>query len=436
MGNTLTNRLFVNVLPTLLMTQTMRLAFVVQRYGTEVTGGAESLCRWVAERMHTYFEVEILSTCAIDYLTWENYFAAGNTLVNSVVVRRFPVDTPRDMQQFNACARRLFANEQRSLVDELTWIRLQGPFSSELLSFIRDYEHKYDLFLFVTYSYLTTFLGLQLVPRKSILIPAAHDEPHFHLDLFRPLFHLPQGIIYNTAEEKRLVHERWQNEQIPWCIAGAGVGDAEERGQGVRENCPDFPTPYLLYVGRIDVMKGCEELLSYFRRYRNERNTNLHLVLIGKQTMDIPEDPDIHAPGFLSSARKDEAMRRAAVVVNPSEYESLSLLILEAWQQGTCVLVNGRSDVLAEHCLSSNGGVYYTNYEEFALCLDLLLANPELRTKMSANGKHYVEQHYAWDRVEKTYVDFIQYLTNFPSAPVTTTNEERHEFETLRAHLR
>lgn len=214
----------------------MRLAFVVQRYGTEVTGGAESLCRWVAERLQKYFDVQILTTCAIDYLTWENHFPAGNTSVNSLVVRRFPVDAPRDMQQFNACARRLFANEQRTLVDELTWIQLQGPFSSALLLFIREHEHEYDWFVFVTYSYLSTFLGLQLVPRKSLLIPAAHDEPHFHLDLFQPLFHLPRGIIFNTAEEKRLVHERWHNEQIPWCIAGAGVGDGEEgkggRGEG------------------------------------------------------------------------------------------------------------------------------------------------------------------------------------------------------------
>ncbi|MBD3308421.1 glycosyltransferase family 1 protein, partial [candidate division KSB3 bacterium] len=187
----------------------MRVAFVVQRYGTEVHGGAETLCRWVAERMHKYFDVEVLTTCALDYLTWENHFPAETTAVNGVPVRRFPTDAPRDMQKFNAFARTLFARECRTIPEELTWIQMQGPASSALLDYIKAEEDHYDLFVFMTYSYLTTFLGLQLVPRKSLLIPAAHDEPHFYFTAFQPIFHLPQGILYNTNEERRLVQTQW-----------------------------------------------------------------------------------------------------------------------------------------------------------------------------------------------------------------------------------
>jgi glycosyltransferase involved in cell wall biosynthesis len=267
----------------------------------------------------------------------------------------------------------------------------------------------------LTYSYLTTFLGLQLVPRKSILIPAAHDEPHFYFTAFQPIFHLPQGIIYNTDEERRLVHQKWQNDQVPCCIAGAGI-EPNNKGQAVSSQQSavsswqqerDFPEPYLLYVGRIDIMKGCRELIAYFLKYLDERQSNLHLVLVGKQTMEIPKHPGIHAPGFLTESQKDEAIRRAALVVNPSEYESLSLMILESWQLGVPVLVNGNSDVLVEHCLTSNGGLYYTNYAEFALCLDILLANRRLRETMGMQGKAYVAQRYSWDTVEKTYVEFI-----------------------------
>ncbi len=392
----------------------MRLAFVVQRYGMEVNGGAEVLCRWVAERMRKYFEVEVLTTCALDYLSWDNHFSEGETTVNAVTVRRFPTDASRDMKQFNTFARTLFASDQRPLVDELTWLKLQGPYSSSLLTYIKEHEFQYDLFIFVTYSYLTTFLGLQIVPRKSLLIPAAHDEPHFYFTACQPIFHLPAGIIYNTSEERRLVHEQWHNETVPWCVAGIGIEETETQATMLTTDTSyeHFPPPYLLYAGRVDVMKGCRELLTYFLRYVKERQNDLHLLLLGKQTMEIPQHPNIHAPGFVTAFQKSAAFQEASLVINPSEYESLSLLLLEGWQAGVPALVNGRSDVLAEHCLASNGGLYYTNYDEFAFCLDLMLTNQPLREKLGAQGKAYVADRYSWDTVEKTYVDFITQIAN------------------------
>ncbi|GAK61672.1 hexosyltransferase [Candidatus Vecturithrix granuli] len=389
----------------------MRIAFVVQRYGEEVNGGAELLCRQVAERMHKYFSVEVLTTCALDYLTWENYFPAGATTINGIPVHRFPTDCSRDMHAFNRFAKKLFANPQRSLVDELAWIRLQGPTSSALLAYIKEHEETYHLFIFVTYSYLTTFLGLQLVSRKSVLIPTAHDEPHFYLDAYRPIFHLPQGICYNTEEERRLVQRQWQNTHIPWCVAGAGVitttADSSSESEEATAVPLTFPQPYILYVGRIDLMKGCQELSAFFLRYLEERQVELNLVLLGKQAMDMPKHPGILAPGFVSSAQKQAALQGAMLVVNPSQYESLSFMVLEAWQAGIPVLVNGRSEVLAEHCLNSNGGLYYSSYDEFAYCLDLLYPNQEVRSAMGKQGQHYVAEHYSWDTIEKTYVDFL-----------------------------
>ncbi len=388
----------------------MRLAFVVQRYGLEVTGGAEFLCRWVAERMQKYSEVEVLTTCALDYLSWQNHFPKGETTVNGVVVRRFPVDRPRDMKRFNVFARKIIASPQRTLYDELTWLKMQGPVSSALLTYIKEHEASYDLFIFVTYSYATTFLGLQLVSRKSILIPAAHDEPHFHFTAFQPIFHLPRGIIYNTSEEQRFVQERWKNTQIPSCVAGVGIEDADQSVPGNEAEDGErlsFPEPYLLYIGRIDIMKGCQELIAYFLRYQQEYTSDLHLALIGKPAMDIPDHPRIHAPGFVSESQKTDILRRAGVVVNPSEYESLSLMILEAWRAETPVLVNGRSEVLVGHCLTSNGGLYYSNYEEFALCVELLRAQPDLRQALGRAGQRYVAERYGFDAVEKTYLDFI-----------------------------
>lgn len=391
----------------------MRIAFVVQRYGEEVNGGAELLCRRVAERLHKYFEVEVLTTCALDYLTWENSFPAATTTVNGITVHRFSTDAPRDMRAFNTFAKKLFANPQRSLLDELAWIRLQGPACSGLLTYIKEYEAQYDLFIFVTYSYLTTFLGLQLVSRKSVLIPAAHDEPHFYFSAYQPIFHLPRGICYNTDEERRLVQGQWHNMHIPYCVAGAGLTETSSVSASAPNETEEatisleLPQFYLLYVGRVDIMKGCQELIAFFLRYLEERQVDLHLALLGKQAMEIPTHPRISAPGFVSSSQKQAAVQGAMLVVNPSEYESLSFMVLEAWQSRIPVLVNGGSDVLVEHCLKSNGGLYYNSYDEFACCLDLLLSDPALRTAMGEQGQQYVAKHYSWDTIEKTYVDFL-----------------------------
>src|SRR4030042_1415787 len=69
----------------------MKLAFVVQRYGVKLNGGAELHCRWIAEHMRKYSEVEVLTTRALDYITWENHYPCGMGDVNGVPVRCFSV---------------------------------------------------------------------------------------------------------------------------------------------------------------------------------------------------------------------------------------------------------------------------------------------------------------------------------------------------------
>jgi glycosyltransferase involved in cell wall biosynthesis len=382
----------------------MKIAFVVQRYGQEVQGGSESLCRWVAERMKKYFEVEVMTTCAIDYLTWSDYYVPGRGEVNGIPVWRFSTNPPRSMRLFNRFVRKRIANKKLSLPDQIEWMRLQGPLSFDLIQYIKEVRDSYHLFIFFTYSYFTTYMGLQLVSEKSLLVPTAHEEPHIYFDIFRPIFHLPKAIIYNTEEEKQLVHRIFDNAYIPNQVAGSGVSELDNLKTNLRLSVQGA---YVLYVGRIDIMKGCQELLDYFLRYLNETGREIKLVLAGKSFMQIPEHPQILYMGVIEERDKQALMEQVTVVINPSEYESLSLTVLEAWSAGAPVLVNGCSEVLVGQCLRSQGGLYYTNYGEFSLCLDLLLSRPELRRKMGENGRQYVQANYTWDTVEEKYIRLI-----------------------------
>jgi len=49
----------------------MKIALVVQRYGTDILGGSEYHARLIAERLAQRHQVEVLTTCARDYISWE-----------------------------------------------------------------------------------------------------------------------------------------------------------------------------------------------------------------------------------------------------------------------------------------------------------------------------------------------------------------------------
>ncbi len=139
----------------------------------------------------------------------------------------------------------------------------------------------------------------------------------------------------------------------------------------------------MLYGGRIDAGKGCEELIEYFSSYVQEGG-DATLALMGVKLMPLPEEPFIRFAGRLSDSERLHALEAATVVVVPSPYESLSLLALESFAVGTPILANARSEVLVDHCHKSNAGLYYADRDEFMECLKLLIADPHLRGSMGA----------------------------------------------------
>lgn len=384
----------------------MKIAFVVQRYGLEVNGGAEFHCRLVAEHLSKYFDVEVITTCAIDYMTWKNEYPGGIEILNGVSVKRFPVDYERNISRFNKFSEQIFGNIH-TYENEIEWMKLQGPYSTKLLDYIKNNKDNFNYFIFFTYLYCTTFFGLPLVKEKALLVPTAHDEPPIYLSIFKSLFQSPKGFIYNTEEEKNFITSQFKIKKVPSDIIGVGIDVP------VKIDADSFVQKYkldnfIIYVGRIEESKGCKELFDYFIRYKKENESSIKLVLLGKPIMDIPKHPDILSLGFVSEQEKFDGIKASKLLIMPSKYESLSMVLLEAWLCNTSVLVNGKCDVLKGQCIRGNAGLYYENYDEFEKCLDLLLLNEKVRTTLAENGMKFVLQNYSWEIIENKYISLLQ----------------------------
>jgi glycosyltransferase involved in cell wall biosynthesis len=52
-----------------------------------------------------------------------------------------------------------------------------------------------------------------------------------------------------------------------------------------------------------------------------------------------------------------------------------------------------------DHCLRSNGGLFYADRDEFVECLKLLVSDERLRAGMGRAGREYVRRNYRWDVV-------------------------------------
>ncbi len=386
----------------------MRIAFVVQRYGLEVNGGAELHCRQVAEHLSKYYDVEALTTCAIDYMTWKNEYPQGEEIVNNVKVHRFPVDWTRNVELFNKESEKIFFNQSHTIDDETEWMKLQGPYSTKLFSYIKENKSYYDYFIFFTYLYCTTYFGLPLVKDKAILVPTAHDELPIYLNIFNKVFTEPKAILYNTEEEKKFINSMFNNINVLSDIAGVGILIPERldsadflRSNGIKDD-------FIIYIGRIDESKGCNELFKYFLKYKSETQSNLKLVLIGKAVINIPNNRDIIQLGFVSDEDKFKAIYASKLLIVPSKYESLSMVLLEAWACEKPSLVNGECKVLKTHCLKSNAGLWYENYQEFRECLNYLLTESSVGEKMGKNGRRYVQENYNWNTIINKYIALLK----------------------------
>jgi glycosyltransferase involved in cell wall biosynthesis len=393
----------------------VKLAVIVQRYGPAINGGAELHARYIAERLARHAEVEVLTTCATDYITWRNELPAGVDTVNGVPVRRFKVKHERDPKVFGRWQDRVF-DERHSIGDELDWLEAEGPTSPALVDYIAKHAADYDFCLFFSYRYYHAYYGTRAAGSRAVLVPTAERDETIGLSIFAPVFRSVRALMYNSPEERQMIHAVSSNQDVPGVVVGVG-SDVPQNAQPARFRSKyDIRGPFAVYVGRIDENKGCPELFKFFQGYAAGAHGKLTLVLIGHSVVEIPKHPRIRHLGFLDDTDKFDAMAAAELLIMPSYYESLSMVALEAWALGKPVLANGRCDVLKGQCIRSNAGLYYESFAEFVETLSSMERHRWLSALLGRNGRQFFRDHYDWSVIERKYLEMFDRLKQAPAS--------------------
>ena len=424
----------------------MRVAVAVQRYGADINGGAELHARYIAERLANHGQVEVVTTCARDYVTWRNELPPGVETVNGIPVRRFRVDSERDPRDFGRHSERVFEHHH-SIADELAWLSSEGPASRALVAYLA--RETFDFVVLFSYRYYHAYHAARRIAetqqqhrraigetrkassatgetrktsgatgetpgkhsKKVVLVPTAERDPAIGLGIFPPVFRAVDAVMYNSFEERAMIEGVSRNGDVPGVVVGVGseIPDRPD-GRRFREKF-GITRPFAIYIGRIDENKGCEELFDFYRRYASTFPRGLDLVLAGSALMPVPGHRRIHHLGFVSDEDKFDALAASDLLIMPSFFESLSMVALEAWALGKPVLANGRCDVLKGQCIRSGAGLYYENYEEFAEALYALESNGPLHARLGRNGREYFRTHYTWPVIERKYLEMFDRIS-------------------------
>ena len=382
----------------------MKLALVIHRYGDGIAGGSEAHARGLAQELRKTHEVEVLTTTARDYLTWRNDFEPGESMVDRIKVTRYPVQQPRDLGRFAAVSDHVF-HESHSRDDEERWIIENGPRCPDLADAVRG-RSDVDFFLCYSYRYFTGIKGALAAGDRAILVPTAEDDPAIRLGVFAELFRSVRGFLYLTPEEQELIERIAGEIKAPSRVIGSGL-NVQRSGPAPRGRL-EAPSSYVLYAGRIDRNKGVDTLFRYFQWLLEEWPECPPLLLVGHPVLDIPAHPKIRHMGYVSEDEKSSLIEGADVVLMPSPYESLSMIVLEAWALGRPVLANAACAVLEGQCRRSNGGLYYRDYAEFRLMLRRLMADKVMRAALGEQGEAYVTANYSWAQAASQTDDLLQ----------------------------
>lgn len=381
----------------------MRIAFVLARYGRSVIGGAETLARELAaEAAGSGWEVEVWTSCAVNYSTWANELPSGTVVEDGVTVRRFPVDTWDP-------SRHHFLNKQLAQLNgvdtffQYDWVA-SGPHSSALNQYVMQNAEEFDAIIVVPYLHSITYDAAWLAGDRVVMIPCLHNELTAYMEPYRLLLESAYGVVFISPEEADFAVDGLDVRINRGAVIGSGVQLESTTDAKSQED-----KPFLLYVGRLERGKNVVLLYDFVRRYAEEGG-DVRLVVVGDGPCKPPEGAAFEYLGPVSDEEKNRLYAEALAVCQPSLNESFSLVIMESWLARRPALVWSACDVTRGHVQRSKGGLWFGSYDEFKASVAWLTDHKDAADRMGTNGNNYVRENFAWERV---FGQFAQTLSSW-----------------------
>jgi len=392
---------------------TGRLAFVPTRYGEGVVGGSEAVMAEAARGLAGRgYDVEVLTTCALDHYTWANALEPGRFEQDGLVLRRFRTATSPLTPAQAELEHRLHHGPRLDLDEEIAWVngRFRVP---ELYFHLAGHAEDYDALIFSPYLFWSTIYGAGVAPERSIVMPCLHDEPYAWLRVVADTLSSVAGVWFLSEPEHQLGHRVTNRLPPGHSVVGAAVhAPAGYDPDGFRER-HGLNRPFILYAGRREEGKGWGQLLRAFSAALLSRRLPFDLVTFGVGDPGIPErlSSRVIDLGYLEDWEVPHAFAAAEALVQPSINESFSRTVMESWLAGTLVIASASSAVLAWHCERSGGGLTFADDYELGECLGFLADAPKAASALADRGRDYVLANYTWevvlDAMERSLEHFV-----------------------------
>lgn len=381
---------------------------IVTPWFEHFAGGAERLARGMAHEFNTRgVRTMVFTTCSLSPYDswWKDHHAPGVYDVAGIETRRFA--TVKSRARYDAVIGKLQRGADLTARDEQDFFS-HGINSSDLVEALAGYvDANYEIVALPYFHGLTDSV-INKYPGKISLIPCFHDEPQFYWRTTETLLRNAKLIFFNSVEEKQMTIRQYGQKVgrriVESVVAGVGVElpICDDEDKTLSERLPDN---YFVYAGRKEVGKNVPLLCQWFRSYAEKYRPDTKLIFIGGGDKSlIPASDRFIDFGFVSEAMKQQVIRHSKGIINLSENESFSIVIMEGWLLGVPAVVSARCAVTKNHVRRCNGGLYVESSDEFALALKYLEDHDAVRNLLAANGKQYLAREFSFDAVLARYL--------------------------------
>lgn len=402
--------------PTRVNARPSRIAFVSFRFGDDFVGGAEASMRTMAKALQSAGNhVEVFTTCATTEQHWRNDLTPGTTTLDGLTIHRFPIDAFDDSQR--DAIESAIAHAGGKVVPAMQERYLDANIhSTPLIAALDARRGDFDAIITGPYFFGLSADKARRFPDRTLVVPCFHDEPRAHMSIWPRLYGNAGGVLYHSTEEQQLAQARLGVNHPNSTVIGTFMAPGKSVSPFRLER------PYVVYCGRYIEEKNVRLLLEWARQFQNANPDCLDFVFMGQGDIHLPREPWLHDLGFVSDDMKRSVIAGSTALVQLSCNESLSLVALEAWAEGVPVIVHRNCAVLSGQIERSQGGAAVADYSQFRHILKRWLDSDDDRRRLGANGRAYVEQHYA---SPQSYVATILTCVDRLRTPIRERMRER-----------